>query len=317
MNIVILGGTGFIGRHVSTGLAAVGHSVSVFSRSPARGSWADIAGIHCITGNLNDLTCLRSVVEDADLVIHLVSTSLPKTSNENPYRDMHENVGTTLKLLDIFTSLPRLPRVLFVSSGGTVYGIPETIPIPEIHPTNPLCAYGIGKLTIEKYLALYQRLHGLEYHVLRLANPYGEWQPLHAGQGVIPVFLDNALQGKPLEIWGDGSVIRDYLYVGDVVTAVKALIDYDGAERVFNIGSGQGHSLNELIELMSAVLDRTISCHYMPARPCDVPVNVLDVTRARSVLCWEPAVDLENGMQKMIRHLQENMNKDGGRDQTF
>jgi UDP-glucose 4-epimerase len=316
MNIVILGGTGFIGRHVSTGLAAVGHRVSVFSRSSACGTWADIAGIHCIAGDMNDLRCLRSVVENADLVIHLVSTSLPKTSNEAPYRDLHENVGSTLKLLDILASLPRLPRVLFVSSGGTVYGVPETIPIPEIHPTNPLCAYGIGKLTIEKYLALYQRLHGLEYHVLRLANPYGEWQPLHSGQGVIPVFLDNALQGKTLEIWGDGSVIRDYLYVGDVVTAVKALIDYDGAERIFNIGSGHGHTLNELVELMSAVLGRKIPCQYMPARPCDVPVNVLDVSRARCELCWQSAVSLENGMQKMIRHLQKNMDKDGGRVQN-
>ena len=119
-------------------------------------------------------------------------------------------------------------KVIFVSSGGTVYGIPQEVPIKESHPTEPICSYGIGKLAIEKYLNLFHLLHGMDYCVLRLANPFGERQRVAAEQGAVTVFLDKALRNEEIAIWGDGSVVRDYFYVGDAVSAMTKALAYKG-----------------------------------------------------------------------------------------
>lgn len=303
MKIFILGGTGFIGKHLCAGLVADGHEVIASGRS-TDGCWPDIPGVRWVKGDFTSPHDLRPVLEGVEVVVHLVSTSLPNDSNENPLLDLQENVGSTLLLLDTLVGCPFPPCMIFVSSGGTVYGIPQSVPIAETHPTNPLCAYGIGKLAIEKYLALYNRLYNIEYRIIRLANPYGEGQPLHSGQGVIPVFLNHALHEEPLKIWGDGSVVRDYLYVGDVINAITSLLTFDGPERIFNVGSGVGHSLNDLVELIGEMLGRKIVCRYLPGRPCDVPINVLDITRATARLEWAPSTSLKEGMLKTIRHLQ-------------
>jgi UDP-glucose 4-epimerase len=134
-------------------------------------------------------------------------------------------------------------RIVFSSSGGTVYGPPMTTPIPEDHPTNPSCSYGIVKLAIEKYLALYNNLCGLDYIVLRIANPYGERQRLVGGQGAVAAFLGRALRGEAIEIWGDGSVIRDYIYIGDVCDALIAAATCHSVQGVLSIGSGIGMML--------------------------------------------------------------------------
>lgn len=302
MKISVLGAAGFIGRHLCTALAAAGHQVRGFDRAPADGAWPEIVGVNWLAGDFGSKADITSALDDVEVVFHLISASIPKTSNENPARDLQENVGATLGLLDSLVALPCPPKLIFISSGGTVYGIPRTIPIPESHPTDPLCAYGIGKLAIEKYLALYRRLYGLDYRILRLANPYGEYQQLHSGQGVIPVFLNKALHNEPLEIWGDGSVIRDYLYIGDVVAAIMAAMGYAGPERIFNIGSGIGHSLNDLIELIRELLGRDIACRCLPARTCDVPVNILDISQAEAVLGWRPITPLEKGLMRVLDH---------------
>lgn len=303
MNILVLGGAGFIGRHLCAALAAAGNRVCAFDRPPAHGIWPDIAGVRWLAGDFADQAAFAAVPAEADIVVHLISSSIPATSNVTPLCDLQHNVVATLGLLDTIVSRPRRPTVIFLSSGGTVYGIPRTIPIPEEHPTDPLCAYGIGKLAIEKYLALYQRLHGLEYRVLRPANPYGAYQSIHSGQGVIPAFLHKALRNEPLEIWGDGSVIRDYFHISDLVAAIIAAVEYRGGERIFNIGSGSGHSLNDLLGMIRELLGRDVACRYLPARACDVPVNILDTSRARTELGWQPLVPLSAGMARMLEQL--------------
>ncbi|MEA3545317.1 MAG: NAD-dependent epimerase/dehydratase family protein, partial [Thermodesulfobacteriota bacterium] len=297
MNCLVLGGAGFIGRHLCAALVAAGHQVRAFDLPAAVATpiCPSIPGASWVAGDMTRIDRSAALLDGVELIFHLVSTTLPSTSNLNPRRDLDENVAATLHLLDLIIAQPVSPKIIFLSSGGTVYGVPETIPIPEEHPTDPLCAYGIGKLAIEKYLALYRHLHGLDYRILRLANPYGPRQPLGRGQGVIPVFLFNALHRKPLELWGDGSVVRDYLYIDDLCGALLAALNYRGGKRIFNIGSGQGHSLNALIDIICQALEVKIEPVYLPGRACDVPRNILNIQRAKQELGWQAETSLADG----------------------
>ena len=199
----------------------------------------------------------------------------------------------------------KVSKVVFLSSGGTVYGNPVFTPIAETHPTNPICSYGINKLAIEKYCFLYQQLYGLDTVILRLANPYGERQRLDSGQGVVPVFLGRALRNQPLEIWGDGSTIRDFLYISDVIDAITSacLYEADGSQNLFNIGSGKGISLNELIFLIEKVVDKKLDIVYKSSRSFDVPSNILSISKAQEYLAWYPKVSNEDGLRRFFSYL--------------
>jgi UDP-glucose 4-epimerase len=302
MNCLVLGGTGFIGRHLCAALIAAGHRVRAFARfshEQNRIEWPEIVGIEWRKGDFCNPAETALALHGMDIVFHLVSGTLPKTSNDNPLLDLQTNVVPTLQLLEAMIRQPVPPRIVFLSSGGTVYGVPQEIPIPESHRTEPLCAYGIGKLAIEKYLMLYHRLHGLDCVILRLANPYGEGQRIGSRQGVIPAFLWKALHREPLEIWGDGSVVRDYIYIDDAVASIMAAAGYYGKERIFNIGSGTGYSLKELVAIICDLLKQDIPCRYLSGRACDSPVNILDIDRAVRELCWRPRVTVGEGVAQM------------------
>ncbi len=300
MNILVLGARGFIGKHLCSALVAANHRVRGFDLQPANGNWPDIPGVEWTAGNLDHVSDVMTALDKIDLVFHLISTTIPQTSNENPLLDLQQNVGATLKLLELVIKQPRKPRFIFLSSGGTIYGIPHIIPIPEEHPTDPLSAYGIAKLAIEKYLALYGYLYKLDYSILRLANPYGEFQSHLSNQGVIAAFVHKALHHKPVEIWGDGSIVRDYLYIGDVISAMITLIDYNGPEKIFNIGGGKGHSILELLSVIKELFQHDIAYCHLESRACDVPINVLDIKRAASILGWKPTTPLHEGIKRVI-----------------
>jgi UDP-glucose 4-epimerase len=190
--------------------------------------------------------------------------------------------------------------VVFISSGGTVYGITGDAPVAETAPTEPISAYGINKLTIEKYVALYHYLYRLEYSVLRLANPYGPFQDAHRRQGVVAALVHKALLGEPLEIWGDGSVVRDFVHVQDVVEAMIAVLHYEGPARVFNIGSGVGRSVAGIVADLEQLLGRPLARRFRPARRADVPVNVLDCGLIRQETGWCPRIAWLDGLQDTI-----------------
>lgn len=301
---LILGGAGFIGSHLCDALLLAGHSVRLFDRlgiSPHRAFGHDEAVEH-FQGDFSSEADMQRAVQGCQLVFHLVSTTLPKTSNDDPVYDVESNVVGTLKLLEA-ARRAGVQKIVFVSSGGTVYGVPKSMPIAETHATDPVSSYGIGKLMIEKYLHLYQTLHGLDYCVLRLANPFGERQRANAAQGAVAVFMHRAVNSMPIDIWGDGSVVRDYIYIADVTDALLKAAAYDGQERLFNIGSGQGKSLNEILSTIEVLLSKSVARQYLPGRSFDVPANVLDISHAYEYLKWRPKFSFEEGLTKTIKAL--------------
>ncbi len=301
MNCTIFGGGGFIGSALADRLLAEGHAVRIFERPrvPQYRSFLPHENVEWISGDFSNAHDLKKSVDAADVVFHLVSTSLPKNSNEDPVYDVQSNVVASLQLLRCMVD-HKVPRVVFISSGGTVYGNPQYLPIDEKHPTNPIVSYGITKLAIEKYLQLYERLYGLTAISLRVSNPFGERQRIETAQGVVAAFLHRAIDQTPIEIWGDGSVTRDYLYLSDVIDALVKAAAYQGQERVFNISSGVGTSLASLIEVLESVFGSPIERTFLPGREFDVPVSILSSELARRELGWSPKVELRDGLVRTM-----------------
>ncbi|MDA3938109.1 MAG: NAD-dependent epimerase/dehydratase family protein [Spirochaetia bacterium] len=297
MKILLIGGGGFIGSAVADRLLEDGHELRIFERPrvvPYR-SFEKSERIQWITGDFQSSHDATSAIEGMDSVIHLASSTLPKNSNEDPIFDVHSNLVSILNLLNAMVGAGT-KRIIFASSGGTVYGIPQYLPINEEHPTNPIVSYGIVKLVIEKYLILYERMYGIKAIALRIANPYGERQRLETAQGAVGVFLHRVLKNQPVEIWGDGTITRDYIYIRDVADAFAKALEYKGSLNVLNISSGVGVSLNDLLFLMEKELGHEIVRNYLTGRPFDVPVSVLSNSLASRELSWAPKIPLLEGI---------------------
>ena len=311
MKCVIFGGGGFIGSSIADRLLKDGHELRIFERprvAPYR-SFESGEKVEWVTGDLSSTHDVSDAVDGVDVVLHLVSTTLPKGSNDDPIYDVQTNVVASLQMLNAMVAR-KVGRIVFISSGGTVYGNPVYLPIDEKHPTDPLVSYGITKLAIEKYLHLFEHLHGIKAISLRVANPYGERQRIETAQGAVGVFLHRAISGIPLEIWGDGTVTRDYIHVSDVAEAFVQAIDYRGGKRTFNISSGVGVSLNELIGMLEVVLGRPIERNYLPGRPFDVPDSVLSNKLAMDELNWAPRISMSSGIERTARWMLDEL---GGR----
>lgn len=296
---LVLGGCGFIGANVVEKLVVEGYDVRVFDVPTAsRANLAVVESqIEFFAGSFLNQEELEAALENVDFVCHLAGTTLPANSNSRPIFDVESNVLGTINLLRASVQ-HHVKRLVFASSGGTVYGQPQTIPISEDHPTEPMCSYGITKLMIEKYLRLYRQLHGLDYTVLRIANPYGKYQKLTGDQGAAGIFLARVSQGQTITIWGDGSVLRDYVYVEDVADAFTRALTHTSADRVFNIGSGVGTSLRDLLHKIERVTGIAARVEFLPARTVDVSANILDSTRANKSLNWRAESDLDTGLRK-------------------
>jgi len=308
MKVTVFGGGGFIGSAICDRLLRDGHALRIFERPRVDPYRAFAAGedVEWVTGDLLSMHDLGAAIDGSDAVVHLVSTTLPKSYNDDPVYDVQTNLVASLQMLEAMRARD-VRRIVFISSGGTVYGTPQRVPVDEAHPTEPQVSYGIVKLAIEKYLLMYQRLHGFRTRILRVANPYGERQRVATAQGAVGVFLHRALRNEPIEVWGDGSVVRDYIYVADVAEAFAKALAYEGDQSVFNISSGQGVSLNELLAQLEGLLGRPVERRYLAGRSIDVPANVLDNSLARRELGWSPQVDLARGLARTADWMRANL----------
>ncbi len=305
LTCTVLGGSGYLGSYLCEALSARGHAVRVFDRNDPYERWPDLAvhGLEWQRGDFLNEDELRRAVAGRDVVYHLICTT-PSESNRDAAADVRFNVLGTLALIELGRQ-GEFGKLVFVSSGGYVYGVARELPIKETHPTEPRCAYGIGKLTIEKYLSMYNYLYELEYCILRLANVFGARQPVNAAHGVVSVFLDKVLRGGSIEVWGDGSIVRDYVHVSDVTDALLRAGDYRGEEPLFNIGSGVGRSIDDVVATIESTVGRPVERRYRAARPLDVPTIVLDSSKARRLLGWEPRMPFEDGVVSTMNWLKQ------------
>ena len=310
MNITVFGGGGFIGSAIVDRLLLDNHAIKVFERprvTPYR-VFLPSERIEWITGDLLSKADVGAAVQGADAVVHLVSTTLPKSSNDDPIYDVQTNLVASLQMLDAMV-IHNVSRIVFISSGGTVYGRPCYTPIDESHPTNPEVSYGITKLAIEKYLNMYDHLRNIKPIILRVANPYGERQRVETAQGAIGVFIAKVLNKQPIEIWGDGSVQRDFLHVSDVAEAFSKAITYNGSKSVFNISSGYGTSLNELVQLIGDEQGTPPCVSYSPGRQFDVPISILSNELAKKELNWTPKISIKDGISRTFKWMEEELRK--------
>jgi UDP-glucose 4-epimerase len=297
LKCLVLGGAGFIGSHIVDTLLARDHKVCVFDRprSDKKNLSNSIAQIDFLSGDFTNQSDITKALVGVDTVVHLISTTIPSSSNDAPIYDAETNIAGTVRLL-MLAKDAGVKKIVFASSGGTVYGEPTQVPIPETHPNNPICSYGITKLTIEKYLHLFHRLYGLDYSILRIANPYGPRQNPNNPIGAVTVFLSKVLKGEPITIWGNGEVARDYFYVDDLVSAFVKVIENNTPSKIYNIGGARPYSLNEILFAIQKVTGKKGVVNYSASRSCDVLINYLDVSLANKELGWKPNISLEQGI---------------------
>lgn len=308
MRCIIFGGGGFIGSTIADRLLVNGYKIRIFERprvEPYR-KFKKNEPVEWVTGDLLSVHDVSNAIKGTDIILHLVSTTLPKSSNEDPIYDVQTNLVGTLQMLNAMV-VCGVQKIVFISSGGTVYGTPSYLPIDEKHPTDPLVSYGITKLSIEKYLKLFESMHGIKPIIMRVSNPYGERQRTETAQGAVSAFLHQALKGLPIDIWGDGSIVRDYIHVSDVAEAFVQAVAYSGPKNVFNISSGSGTSLNKLICILEDVLDKSIKRRYLPGRPFDVPVSVLCNDLARIELKWNPLISMHDGIARTAEWMEKQL----------
>ena len=312
MAILIIGGCGFIGSHVAEVLAAAGEDLVIFDRNGDDPTRRHAAATY-IKGDFGNRGALSGIFESnrVDRVVHLAASTLPGSSNRDPEFDVRSNIAETAGLLELCVRFGT-KKILFLSSGGTVYGIPRYMPVDERHPTDPISSYGISKLSIEKYLHLYRHLHGLDYVALRAANPYGPRQLPISEQGVIGVFAYRMLCGEEIVVWGDGSVVRDYLHVHDLAHLCRLALA-STISGVFNAGSGIGRSLSEVIAALEVALGERATVRYEAGRAFDVPRIVLDSSEAHNAFGWQPAIGFEHGLVEVRRMAAERMGSPGTR----
>lgn len=306
-NIIILGAAGFIGTNLAIKLAqdkdnkvtVVDSKLEYFK--PLQNLNLNIEYKESI---FNVDTDFSSILKGQDVVYHLISTSMPSTSNNQIANELESNVVLSAKLLDACVK-ENVKKVVFISSGGTVYGKEVNCPIKEEAPTYPISSYGIQKITIEKLLYLYNYLYNLDYRVVRLANPYGPYQRPNGLLGAVTTFTYKAINNQEISVYGDGSVVRDFIYIDDAIKGIINITNYNGQYKTFNLGSGKGTSIKELLNDIKEALDINLNITYKEARSVDVPINYLDISRYEEVCGKLEPLSLKEGIVKTAKFLKE------------
>ncbi len=292
--MLILGGGGFIGRNLVKALCASNTNVKVLNHGPNK--FPDYPTLEYIEGSISDKEVLDKALDGVTTVFHLISSTTPGSSNKDPVADIETNLVSLIGLLDLMKE-KKINKIIFISSGGTVYGEPLYTPIDINHPLNPICSYGVVKVAMENYIKMYGHLYNIKSVILRVANPYGVGQSTLKGQGVIADFMYKIKTNKAIDVWGDGSSIRDYIFIDDLISlCVKA--STSDVYGIFNVGSGLGYSVKQIISSIEIVTGLKATINYMKPRLFDVKSVVLDISDTQDKFSWSTQYNLIQGIGK-------------------
>jgi UDP-glucose 4-epimerase len=301
IKILILGADGFIGSNLVKSLQDDNKyrifAFDLFKDGISKNIPSFDDDLVMVQGNFLNINDLRNALKGIDYVFHFISLTTPGSSMNDPLIDVNTNLAGTINLLEECVKA-KIKRVIFPSSGGAVYGDQKAKICNEESATDPVSPYAITKLTIEKYLYYYKIHHGLDYLILRYANPYGPGQNVVGSQGIISISLNNISNNRPVVIFGDGENVRDYIYIDDLIEMTKLLFIKNTKHKIYNIGSGEGKTINELMSVIKKIVEKDIVTDKRPDRLVDVRRIILDTRRVSSEISYVPQTSLESGIKK-------------------
>lgn len=305
---LVLGANGLIGSYIVDALVVAGHEVSAFDRFGSDvPNYNKSDKVKQITGDFLNTSDLKNAIQGMEYVFHFISTTTPITAENDPTIDIETNIRMTVELLQLCVEA-NIKRVIYPSTGGAIYGL-SSVAGTGVHseddPTLPVSPYAIGKLTIENYLRYFYTKFGLDYITFRISNPYGSRQSHQSKQGVIPIFIDRIYNDQQITVYGDGSMVRDYIYVQDVAYMIINAFDKNHEFNTYNIGSGTGASVSEIIKCIEEVTGKSANIKYEPQPKTFVDKVVLDMKRYNSEFHVVPSKNLLEG----IRATYKNMSK--------
>lgn len=298
--VLVLGGNGFLGRNLCRHLVEMGEDVYSFDMSlPEKES----QGIHYLEGDFFDDYTLQKIIDGMDVIYHAICTLNPGNSNEKCILGYERDFVQTAKLCSFIKDTDC--RMIFFSSGGTVYGNQIEQPIKETAVPVPINHYGNLKLCIENTIRTFNFQMKKNMLVARISNPYGPGQDYHKGVGFIDAAIKRTLNHETIEIWGDGNIVRDYIFIDDLCKMLYALIDYHGEFEVFNLSSNTGTSQNDVVNILRQITSE-VAVNYLPARTVDAKKIVLENSRIRAI-CAFPLVTPEEGIRRYYEYIQKRM----------
>lgn len=300
-NVLLLGGAGFIGSNLAETFIKNSFNVIIYDRED--GNFNNLTtvkkNIKIYKGELNDVAKIESVFKENNIeyVIHLIDAFVPGTRHDYFIKEIDKNLSGTLKIIDIM-HLHGVHKLIYFSSGGLTYGRNGNNINSENDAINPITYGGWFKIAMEKYIQTCHYLFGLDYLILRPSNPFGKYQNFKNKQGFITACFNNIKNNLPVEVWGDGSVIRDYIFIDDLCDAVFKLIEKDQWNEIYNIGSNTGTSLKQLIDIIRAATKTEFDICNLSSRKTDIPVNILDISKIKSRIGWNIQTDIKEGIEK-------------------
>ncbi len=296
LNTAVLG-AGFIGQNFIRLALNSGNSLRVLDHKDCPKEF--YGKLTWIRGDLSDEDSVRNVLKGVDVVYHFISSTVPGDITDES-GELIQNVVQTLYLLKLCVQ-ENVSRIVFISS-ASVYGAQTVMPILETALTDPISSHGIHKLTIEKYIQLYKYQYGLDCKIIRLSNPYGPGQSITGRQGFIAIAIGKIMEGKPIMLRGDGAVIRDFIYIDDVIRVLHLIGTCQTSESIFNVGSGHGYTLNQIISILGELTGKPIDFAYAESRFVDIPISILDVARGCNILGEISTISLKDGLAKTLAY---------------
>lgn len=298
LNILVIGGTGFLGSCLVSRLLKEGSAVKVFSRGNSKSIQTHV-NVEYIEGDIIKNDKLNSLFNKIDYVYYFASTTNPKSSENDLIFDLSSNLIPFISILNKCVE-NNIKKFIFCSSGGTVYGNSNKIPLSENSLCKPISSYGLVKLNMEFYIKYFNRKYNLSYDILRLSNPYGVNNSSKSLSGIIPTYIKNIISDNEIKVYGNGEIVRDYIYIEDFIDLNLKLLNTKEKNNIMNVGSGNGISILELIKKIESVVGKKARIEYLPKRDFDVDKNVLKITKARDIYGWEPKISLNEGIKRTL-----------------